>query len=196
MSSVPRATAKPRQTAEQLVPVLKSKVKYYNTTAKNLQEERNQLETWFVKSIVASKNKEMLSAYITANQVFKHLEDGSILGVYSTDELEDSPITATAPAPRASASSGRPALPGYTAEEFDAKLPAWAKLVTGRDGKTASALLTKLSTKATFTEEQRARILALKPATEDATPAAAPAPAAGEHDDFVADMDAAEGAAQ
>jgi hypothetical protein len=158
---------------------------------------------WLSASGVATKNsplwktnpKQQMS-YLQAKNWSRIYCPGAILGVYSTDELEDSPITATAPAPRASASSGRTELPGYTAEEFDAKLPAWAKLVTGRDGKTASALLTKLSTKAAFTEEQRARILALKPATEDATPAAAPAPAAGEHDDFVADMNAAEGAAQ
>ncbi len=98
---------------------------------------------------------------------------------------------------RAPAPAAKPELPAYPAADFDKNLPAWTKLVD--DGKkTASALLTKLQTKATFTEEQRARILALKPAAEDATPAAAPAPApaAGEHADFVADMNAAEGAAQ
>jgi len=93
--------------------------------------------------------------------------------------------------------AAKPELPAYAAADFDKNLPAWTKLVA--DGKkTASALLAMLSTKATFSEEQKARILALKPAAEDATPAAAPAPApaAGEHDDFVADMNAAEGAAQ
>jgi phage recombination protein Bet len=97
---------------------------------------------------------------------------------------------AKAPAP-----APKPELPAYPAADFDKNLPAWTKLVA--DGKkTASALLAMLQTKATFTEEQRARILALKPAAEDATPAPAPAPATGEHDDFVADMNAAEGAAQ
>jgi hypothetical protein len=91
----------------------------------------------------------------------------------------------------------KPALPAYADEDFTKNLPAWTKLVA--DGKkTASALLTMLSMKATFSEEQKARLLSLKPAAEDATPAAAPAPApaAGEHDDFVADMNAAEGAAK
>jgi hypothetical protein len=91
----------------------------------------------------------------------------------------------------------KPALPAYAAADFEKNLPAWTKLVA--DGKkTASALLAMLSTKATFSEEQKARLLSLKPAAEDATPAAAPAPApaAGEHDDFVADMNAAEGAAK
>ena len=91
----------------------------------------------------------------------------------------------------------KPALPAYADEDFTKNLPAWTKLVA--DGKkTASALLAMLSTKATFSEEQKARLLSLKPAAEDATPAAAPAPApaTGEHDDFVADMNAAEGAAK
>jgi hypothetical protein len=95
-----------------------------------------------------------------------------------------------APAPK-------PELPAYAAADFEKNLPAWTKLVA--DGKkTASALLAMLSTKATFSEEQKARLLSLKPTAEDATPAAAPAPApaAGEHDDFVADMESAEGAAK
>lgn len=91
--------------------------------------------------------------------------------------------------------AAKPELPAYPAADFDKNLPAWTKLVA-EGKKTASALLAMLQTKATFTEEQRARILALKPAAEDATPAAAPAQAAGEHADFVADMNAAEGAAQ
>ncbi len=97
----------------------------------------------------------------------------------------------SAPAPTA-----KPELPAYAAADFEKNLPAWQKLINEGRG-TAQALLTKLSTKATFTEEQKARILSLKPAAEDATPAAAPAPApAGEHADFVADMTAAEGGAQ
>ena len=93
--------------------------------------------------------------------------------------------------------AAKPELPAYAAADFDKNLPAWTKLVA--DGKkTASALLAMLSTKATFSEEQKARLLSLKPAAEDATPAAAPAPApaAGEHADFVADIEAAEGGAK
>lgn len=89
-----------------------------------------------------------------------------------------------APAPPA---AGRPALPGYADAAFDAKLPAWAELVTNENGRTASALLAKLSTKATFTEEQRARILSLKPAAPKAAPASDSAT-----DSFVAAMEAAE----
>lgn len=95
-----------------------------------------------------------------------------------------------------------PALPAYAQADFDTNLPKWQKLID--DGKgTAQALLAKLSTKATFSEEQKARILSLKPKATDAQPAqeanareaAAPlARATGEHADFVAEMDAAEAA--
>lgn len=89
-----------------------------------------------------------------------------------------------------------PALPDYAADAFAKNLPLWTKLVA--DGKkTAPDLLATLSTKATFSEEQKARILSLKKATTAAPPppAAPPADAAqhasNEHDDFVSAMDAA-----
>ena len=76
----------------------------------------------------------------------------------------------------------RPELPPYADEAFTKNLPAWTKLVA--DGKKAPGdLLAMLSTKATFTEQQKAQILSLKKA--------APEP---EVDPFVADMEAAEGA--
>ena len=94
---------------------------------------------------------------------------------------------ARAPAPPPAA---RPELPAYTAADFEKNLPAWSKLVAGGK-KTASALLAMLQTKATFTEDQKARVLALKPEAEDATPTQAAA--TGEHADFLDDMAAAEG---
>jgi hypothetical protein len=120
---------------------------------------------------------------------------GAILGVYTTDELEDSgpyigggsqSVQSPAPAP------ARAELPAYGAADFEKNMPAWQKLIDEGRG-TAQALLTKLSTKAAFSDEQRARILALKPAVQ--APPPPPAPAA-DHDDFVADMNAAEGAPQ
>lgn len=83
-----------------------------------------------------------------------------------------------------------PALPLYAAEAFDKNLPAWAKLVA-EGKKSPSDLLATLSTKATFSEEQKARVLSLKRAPD---PAPAPPPAAGEHADFVGAMEAAEAA--
>ncbi len=73
-------------------------------------------------------------------------------------------------------------LPAYAADAFAANLPKWRDLVaSGR--KTGDALLAMLSTKASFSEEQRTQILALD------------APAAAETvkvDPFVAEMEAAE----
>ena len=63
----------------------------------------------------------------------------------------------------------RPELPAYPQADFDKNLPAWTKVVAGGK-KTASALLAMLQTKGTFTEEQKAVILSLKPTAEDATP--------------------------
>ena len=100
---------------------------------------------------------------------------------------------ASAPPPPPNA----PALPPYADEAFAKNLPLWAKLVA--DGKKAPGdLLATLATKATFSEEQKARILSLKKAQPEAAAAApAPAPAAsGEHDDFIGEMDAAEEAAK
>lgn len=97
------------------------------------------------------------------------------------------------------ASPAAPPLPAYPADGFDQKLAEWAKLIDPDAGKTASALLAKLSTKATFSEEQKARILSLKKAGP--APAASPAPAtattkaADDNSDFVDAMNAAEGAA-
>jgi len=75
-----------------------------------------------------------------------------------------------------------PTLPAYAADAFAANLPKWRDLVaSGR--KTGDALLAMLSTKASFSEEQRTQILALD------------APAAAETvkvDPFVAEMEAAE----
>lgn len=137
--------------------------------------------------------KQMRARAFALRDVFTDVLRGMHMAEESVDLPEPSerhmgPADEVKPAPK-------PEPPAYPAADFDKNLPAWTKLVS--DGKqTASALLTKLQTKATFTEEQRARILALKPAAEDATPAAAPAPAAGEHDDFVADMESAEGGAK
>lgn len=90
----------------------------------------------------------------------------------------------------------KPALPAYPQADFEKNLPAWTKLVA--DGKkTASTLLATLSTKAQFNDLQKATILSLKAQAVDAAPAqeqSPPAAGGGEHEDFVAAMDAAEAA--
>ena len=84
----------------------------------------------------------------------------------------------------------RPALPAYAEADFAKNLPAWTKAVASGK-KTAPDLLAMLSTKATFSEEQKATLLALKKAPDPASP---PPPAAD--DDFAAAYDAAEEAAK
>ena len=66
----------------------------------------------------------------------------------------------------------RQALPAYAAADFEKNLPAWTKLVASGK-KTAPDLLATLSTKAVFSEEQKAQLLSLK----KAAPAAEQAPA-------------------
>ncbi len=100
----------------------------------------------------------------------------------ATGEVIEQVKRGPAPAPK-------PELPAYSQADFDKNFAAWTKLVESGKG-TAQALLAKLSTKATFSEEQKARVLSLKVKAEDATPAAAPA----EQPDpeFVAGMEAGE----
>ena len=89
-----------------------------------------------------------------------------------------------APAPPAIA-----ALPAYAMSDFEKNFPAWQRAVASGK-KTAQDLLAMLSTKATFTEAQKAAVLALKPAAVS-TPASPPADAT---DTWVEDFDKAEGA--
>lgn len=85
------------------------------------------------------------------------------------------------------ATQARPELPAYSQDAFDKNLPAWTKLV--KDGKkTGAGLLTMFSTKNTFTPEQQAALKAL-----DTPPPAADKTAT---DEWVDDMEAAEGAAK
>jgi len=88
------------------------------------------------------------------------------------------------PAPKAPP----PALPACLQEDLDRDLPKMQKIIDSGK-KTAGDLLATMSTKATFTEAQKAQILALKPKAAEAPPP----PAA---DPFVAEMEAAEGSGQ
>ncbi len=114
---------------------------------------------------------------------------GAILGVHTTDELEQAGADADGvlPTPRVSqATPEKPALPAYAADDFEKNLPAWAKLVAAGK-KTPVDLLATLSTKATFSEEQKAAILSLK-----ATPPPQQDKPKDATDTFVDDMNAAE----
>lgn len=144
-------------------------------------------------------------AYLAAKRWGRLHAPDVILGVYTPDELQygrdDDPAVDASPSPAPAA------LPHYPAADFDKNLPAWTKAVA--DGKTTpQGVLAKLQTKATLSEEQKARILSLKAAPPPAATApAAPAPAAVEQaaaaspppsatDSWTAEYEAAEGAAK
>jgi len=84
--------------------------------------------------------------------------------------------------------SQRPAVPQWPADAFAAQFARWSKAVEAGI-KTAADILTLAKTKGTLSAEQEAQILALK--AKPAEP-----PPSDDHSDFVADMNAAEGAAQ
>lgn len=122
----------------------------------------------------ASDARQQL-AYLAAKRWGRLHAPDVVMGVYTPDELqygrdEDSLPGATGAS--TNAPPPPPALPPYAADAFAKNLPAWTKLVA--DGrKTPGDLLAMLSTKATFTEEQKAQILALK---KTAPPPADPPP--------------------
>lgn len=72
-----------------------------------------------------------------------------------------------------------PQLPAYPEERLEQNISAWQALIDG--GKTAQGVLNNLQSRYTLTEQQKARILSLKPK-------AAQAP----QDPFIAEMEAAE----
>lgn len=127
---------------------------------------------WLSSASVTTKNSPLWKtnprqqmSYLQAKNWSRLFCPGAILGVYSVDELEDSEPMAPAvrradPATGEIAAPKRAELPAYADDAFAKNLPAWTGLVeSGR--KTAADLLAMLSTKATFTEEQKAAILAL-----------------------------------
>jgi len=148
---------------------------------------------WLSAATVTTKNSPLWKVnpkqqmgYLQVKNWARAYCPGALLGVYSTDELEAMP-QALQPAATVDALSKLPSLPPYDQAAFDKNLPSWRNVVeSGR--KTATDLLTMLSTKASFTDEQRAQILALKVPAAESAPAAEPV-----DDDFVRDMAAAEG---
>lgn len=131
-------------------------------------------------------NRKQQMGYLQVKNWARAFAPGAILGIYSSDELVDmgpAPFSeATNPSPPPPPPPAAPELPAYADKAFEGNLPAWAKLVA-EGKKTPGDLLAMLSTKATFSEEQKARILSLKKAEP-------PAPPAGENDDFRAGLDA------
>jgi len=151
---------------------------------------------WLSAASVTTKNSPLWKTnpkqqlgYLQLKNWARAFCPGAILGVYTTDELEQTGADADGvlPTPRViQATPEKPALPAYAADDFEKNLPAWAKLVAAGK-KTAPDLLATLSTKATFSEEQKAVVLSLKvtaPPQQDKPKDAT--------DTFVDDMNAAE----
>jgi hypothetical protein len=112
-------------------------------------------------------------------------------GLSVAEEVMDAPpaerhmgaAVEVAPPPR----DERPALPVCTDEAMQRNMPAWTALVAGGK-RSPSELLTMLSTKATFSDEQRAAILSLKRAPEKRAPEKHDDEGAAERDAFLDEM--------
>lgn len=158
---------------------------------------------WLAAAAIATKNSPLWKTnprqqigYLQVKNWARAYCPGAILGIYTVDELLDGdPLPEITPA--AAPPAAPTTLPAYAAEAFEKNLPAWRKLVA-ESKKTAPDLLAMLCTKATFSEEQKARILSLQPASAP-EPAPPPPPASerepGSDDEWNAAYDAAEGGA-
>lgn len=138
---------------------------------------------WLSMHVVTTRNSPLWKTnprqqmgYLQVKNWARAFAPGALLGIYSDDELEGiEPQANGSTTANAAATPARPELPAYEQAAFDKNLPAWTKLVA--DGrKTPGDLLATLSTKATFSEAQREKILALAP--KPAKPAAFDAGAA------------------
>ena len=108
---------------------------------------------------------------------FKHQHTDILRGMHSAEESQDIPPPAEKHmgAVDEVRPTDRPTLPACLQEDFERDLPKFQKVIDSGK-KTASELLATLSTKATFTEQQKAQILSLKPRA--AAPPPAPEPTA------------------
>ena len=158
---------------------------------------------WLSIAMITTKNSPLWKVnpkqqlgYLQVKNWARAFVPGALLGIYTTDELADGGFATDAASQHGNAGSPPPpppGLPAYAAEAFATNLPAWTKLVA--DGrKSASDLLATLSTKATFSEEQKAKILSLKKSSPP--PETNKRLETGEHDDFLAGLAAGEGSGQ
>jgi hypothetical protein len=133
-------------------------------------------------------NEKQQFGYLQARNWARLYAPDALLGIYTDDELDGDPPTARYMGPVDEVPPpAKPALPEYEDSRFDENLPAWAKLVAGGK-KTAPELLAMLSTKTTFSEMQKAKILSLKIEQPEPVHDAAKPPA----DQWVADFQAGE----
>jgi hypothetical protein len=109
-------------------------------------------------------------------------------GLPVAEELMDAPTERYMGAAEEVKPALPPAMPNYSMADFEKNFGAWQKAVSSGK-KTAVDLLAMLSTKAVFSEEQKAAILSVKTKVAETPP-----PADAARDSFVDDIEAAEGA--
>jgi hypothetical protein len=157
---------------------------------------------WLAISAIKVKNSPLWATnpkqqfgYLQARNWARLYAPDALLGVYTPEELEvlDAPprhmgaadVVRSAPSPA-------PEVPEYyPAAEFDKLLPTWRKYIKAGK-KSVAELIDTIETKGLLSEEQ-------KQSLRDCEPQPEPEPEpkhTGPHDDFFAEMDAAEGSAQ
>lgn len=133
-------------------------------------------------------NPKQQFGYLQARNWARLYAPDALLGVYTDDELQATPMQ---PAERNMGAAEQvptdpPALPAYPDDRFAENLPTWKGLVAeGR--KSGAALVAMLSTKAVLSDAQRKQLLDLD------NPPATPAPElTTEQSDFVGQMEGTE----
>jgi hypothetical protein len=98
-------------------------------------------------------------AYLAVKRWSRLYAPDVILGVYTPDELEEANREIRDVTPPVPAADDRviDQLPECTAELFEQKTPEWRQIILGKK-KTPDQLIAMLSTRATFTEEQKLTI--------------------------------------
>lgn len=98
--------------------------------------------------------------YLAVKKWARQYSPGIILGVYTPDELEQDyrePVDITPPGAGAATPQADGLLPECTEELFKAETPKWRQIILSKR-KTPEQLIAQLSTRATFTEEQKLTI--------------------------------------
>ncbi|NWO06907.1 MAG: recombinase RecT [Alteromonadaceae bacterium] len=104
----------------------------------------------------ASDPKQQL-AYLAVKRWARLYAPDVILGVYSSDELQEQPMSEREVNPREETTSGRPERELYPDADFEQNFPKWQKAI--ESGKrTAQQIIDMVSSKADLTAEQQEQI--------------------------------------
>ena len=125
---------------------------------------------WLLISTVKTKNSPLWATnpkqqlgYLQVKNWARLYCPGAILGVYSTDELEDYSAPKVINPEEGSAAPARPLAAAYPDESFNANFPKWKTLIESGK-KTPQDIIASIESKATLSESQRGCILAIQPA--------------------------------